>query len=251
MSSIHILNGDALNERFPIDLKGERIIARACLVDGPVKAASLEELFALRAQFLAHTYGVCTEEEYQNQTVTGFKKIQGLSPAATIYLWFEDDLFCQVNCWFVCYLLAHYTKVNKVFLVRPKEHSPYGFGKYTSEALYSLYQLRTPLQHLNEFAQLWEYYQSGAFEALKTLGEKLSPHYPFLPQTIQVQLDRIPQKGQLDRPTQSVLSIMKELNTTDFAPVFQAFCQRESRYGFGDLQVKRIFDQALLLKKKK
>lgn len=41
MSSIHILNGDALNECFPNDLKGERIIARACLVDGPVKAASL------------------------------------------------------------------------------------------------------------------------------------------------------------------------------------------------------------------
>ena len=38
---------------------------------------------------------------------------------------------------------------------------------------------------------------------------------------------------------------MEEYGTEEFAVVFQEFCRRESRYGYGDLQVKRIFDQVL------
>jgi hypothetical protein len=30
-----------------------------------------------------------------------------------------------------------------------------------------------------------------------------------------------------------------------FGTVFQEFCKRESIYGFGDLQVKRIFDEVV------
>ena len=33
---------------------------------------------------------------------------------------------------------------------------------------------------------------------------------------------------------------MKELETEEFEPVFYEFCKRESIYGFGDLQVKKL-----------
>ena len=35
---------------------------------------------------------------------------------------------------------------------------------------------------------------------------------------------------------------MKASQSTDFGTVFRIFNQQESIYGFGDLQVKRIFD---------
>jgi len=38
---------------------------------------------------------------------------------------------------------------------------------------------------------------------------------------------------------------MKELETQDFGPVFREFTKRESIYGYGDLQVKRLFDELL------
>jgi Holliday junction resolvasome RuvABC DNA-binding subunit len=36
---------------------------------------------------------------------------------------------------------------------------------------------------------------------------------------------------------------MKELETNDFGSIFRAFNERESIYGFGDLQVRRMFDK--------
>jgi hypothetical protein len=36
---------------------------------------------------------------------------------------------------------------------------------------------------------------------------------------------------------------MEDLETDEFGPVFKEFNKRESIYGFGDLQVKRIFDE--------
>ena len=47
----HILNGDALKEKFPEDLKGEIVVARECMVVGNVKGSTLEEVFQSRAQF--------------------------------------------------------------------------------------------------------------------------------------------------------------------------------------------------------
>ena len=36
---------------------------------------------------------------------------------------------------------------------------------------------------------------------------------------------------------------MDELNTEQFGLIFKEFCNRESIYGFGDLQVKRLLDE--------
>ena len=41
----------------------------------------------------------------------------------------------------------------------------------------------------------------------------------------------------------SLIQIIKELKTEEFGPVFKEFNKRESIYGFGDLQVKRLFNQ--------
>lgn len=47
------------------------------------------------------------------------------------------------------------------------------------------------------------------------------------------------------RPIQSLITIMKELDTEEFGPVLREFNKRESIYGFGDLQVKRLFDEII------
>jgi len=50
-------------------------------------------------------------------------------------------------------------------------------------------------------------------------------------------------KEKLGRPKISLIQIMNELKSEEFAPVFREFSKRESIYGFGDLQVKRLFDE--------
>ena len=115
----HILNGDALRERFPKDLPGTVIVARECLVDGPVSADNLHDLFQLRARFIAENYGDYQAKEYEHDVVREFEKMIKIPTRASVHLWFEDDLFCQVNCWFVAHLLHEHVPNCQVFLVRP------------------------------------------------------------------------------------------------------------------------------------
>ncbi len=42
---IHILNGDSLASQFSESIPGAKIIVREALIDGPVKADSLEEFW--------------------------------------------------------------------------------------------------------------------------------------------------------------------------------------------------------------
>lgn len=238
----HILNGDALKSQFPNKIEGTIIVARECLVDGTVKGNNLEELFASRSQFLSTHYGG-TEQEYYHTVVTEFHKILNIPNNTDINLWFEDDLFCQVNFWFIVSLIKKHKSTNhQVFLVRPKIHTRYGFGGLNEEELMAIYKNKLLLTELNTIAGLWKSYQNGDTQKLMDIALSLAKEYPFIKTAVKAHIDRIPTCGNLGKPTVSLLAIMNELNTQEFGKVFQEFCKREAVYGFGDLQVKRLYN---------
>lgn len=241
----HILNGDALKIQFPKELEGELIIARECLVDGSVEGETIPDVFEIRSKFISNNYNNCTIEEYYLKTVTEFDKIKSIPKDAEINLWFEDDLFCQINLWFVIYFLNQYQKNNSIFLVRPKTHTQYGFGGFNSKELNILYQNRIKLKQLEDLTSLWKTYQNNDTSLLTNLGLKLKTNYPFILNAIEAHIERIPTKDSIGRPKQSLKQIMRDLDTDEFGKVFQEFCKRESIYGYGDLQVKRLFDELI------
>ena len=238
----HILNGDALREQFPENLTGEVIIARECLVDGDVIGSDLDTLFRTRAQFISNNYDGYSVQDYFKETVPEFLKIQRIPANADINLWFEDDLFCQVNFWFVAHLLSKTAGDNQVFLVRPKAHNQYGFGALSKTELISSYDNRLALVDLNKIASLWTSYQNDDTGELIKRAQELEDIYPFILPAVEAHIERISKDGNMGRPTQALITIIKELKTEEFAPVFREFSLRESIYGFGDLQVKRLFD---------
>ena len=138
----HILNGDSLREQFPESIRENIIVARECLVDGYVKGIDSDQLFASRAKFLSQNYGG-TEQDYYQKVVPEFQKIKHINDDSDINLWFEDDLFCQVNFWFVVHLLHNKKPNNNVFLIRPESHNQYGFGGLNQAQLMSIYKNRT------------------------------------------------------------------------------------------------------------
>jgi len=239
----HILNGDSLKDQFPEKIQGETIVARECLVDGNVKGSSLAELFHSRAQFISQNYKGHKEQDYYKNTVPEFQKIQSITNNADINLWFEDDLFCQVNFWFTINLLNQCRKNNSIFLIRPKKHSQYGFGGLNKLELVSAYKNRLLLSEVDKIAKLWEIYQSDDIEKLLKTARELENKYPFILTAVKAHSQRIPKEGNLGKPSQTILQIMKELKTEEFGPIFREFSKRESIYGFGDLQVKRLFDE--------
>lgn len=238
----HILNGDALLNQLPTEISGERIVMRECLVDGEVQNIPLEQLYKLRAEFLARNYGV-SAEKYFADSVSQFEEIKRIPANTEVYLWFEDDLFCQVNLWFVAHLLFHYVRNAKIFLVRPKVHTSHGFGGLQADELTQLLAERRPLIQLDEISALWECYSNHDVKQLVDTVNRLKSNYPFIYVAVQAHLQRIPTDTFPGRPTASLIQIIKELGTADFAPVFKAFCERESIYGYGDLQVKRLLER--------
>ncbi|MUP46057.1 DUF1835 domain-containing protein [Gramella sp. BOM4] len=127
MNSIsHILNGDALKQGFPKRIPGELIIVRECLIEGDVSRRDLDGFFASRISWLGEAYNE-SRENYKRRVKQEFKKILNLDKKSEINLWFEEDLFCQVNLWFVCYLLKLIDAEN-VYLIKPESQDRYGFG---------------------------------------------------------------------------------------------------------------------------
>lgn len=242
---IHILNGDALKEQFPKQLKGEVIVCRTCLVDGDVKANSLEELYKVRSNYIAKSYPDFNSDEYYTKAVPEIEKIRGIKDKTEVNLWFEDDLFCQVNFWFVSHLLQELDSNLSINLVRPKLETPYAFGYMSQDELIKAFEEKTTIvsNELSDFSKIWVNYQNNEKELNLKIAQKLENKYPFLKPAIAADIERTPKNRQLSRPKQSLKTIVKDLNTTDFGVVFKEFCNREGIYGFGDLQVKRLFDE--------
>jgi predicted DNA-binding protein YlxM (UPF0122 family) len=240
----HILNGDSLKEQFPESISGEKIVARECLVDGDVVGESLQDLFNTRAKFLSSAYGG-TEKGYFDKTVPEFLKIEKIPNDTEINLWFEDDLFCQVNFWFVIFMLAESGSTDNVNLVRPSIDNQYAFSGMSSAALIQVYHDKKRIDQpiIQILSKFWRLYQSGDKIGMRELADQLPDDYGFVKVAIEADIDRQSINASIGRPKQTLLDIMQDLGTDDFGTIFREFNLREAIYGFGDLQVKRLLDE--------
>lgn len=238
----HILNGDALKGQFPSEIPGQLIVARECLVDGDVSGESLSEFFETRAKFLSESYPDIAFEDYAIKSIPEFEKMCAIPERASIYLWFEFDLFCQVNLWFVVWLLRQENKSQRIFLVCPDDERRCGFGGMSEEDLKRMWNCKMILSEelCNTIASLWLFYRSGNAEGIHSLiskDERLAFMLPASEAYLRCYLPEL----ENNRPKQILLEIMEEIGTIEFAPVFQQFCKRAAIYGFGDLQVYRLW----------
>lgn len=238
----HILNGDSLKEQFPHSITGEIIVVRECLVEGSVAGKEVEDLYTSRALYLSQNYGG-TQKDYYDKVVTEFNKIIAINKGSEINLWFEDDLFCQVNFWFIVSLLTQNNIDKSLFLIRPQTHNQYGFGGLHPSELIYIFKHKLALTAVDQIANLWSYYQNNAFEKLISTAQNLAPTYPFILAAVKAHIDRQPTKESEGKPTETLLKIMSDLGTEEFGPIFQEFSKRAAIYGYGDLQVKKLLDK--------
>ena len=132
-------------------------------------------------------------------------------------------------------------------LVRPETNSHYGFASYKPQDLYLLLDKRITLNtdDVNSLAKLWTYYQKNDVKSMLEIGQSLKKKMSFVLDAIYAYEASFPKPDYEGRPIESLKSIISELGTIRFGPVFKEFCQREAIYGYGDLQVKRLYDQIL------
>jgi len=253
MRRIALLNGDCLAEQLQdAELPVERIIFREALISGPVGGATWEEFWETRVGFLTQNYGA-TAQAVQEKTVAELEKIRSLADGIELSLWFEDDLFCQVNLWFVLKLLSesHNIKIYRVFPPKASSANSWkGFGNASAAALAQAYESKV-LFTSSDLAlgkTLWEAYRLGDGAQLIALSKSVSPCFRQLAEVCQAQLDRISEDPSERRPEKVILELLAK-GITDFDTLFYQFSEREGIYGFGDLQVRKLFDYLVSTKK--
>jgi hypothetical protein len=244
----NILNGDSLAYNFPdAEIEGDIIVVREGLIDGELSGDSLRDFWRSRAKYI----GV-TETEYHNSVVKEFEKIINAPDDSEFNLWFEYDLFCQVNMWFVISLINSLPIGKKVFAIYTSHLDKTsklfwnGFGPANSDELKICYANRIPLSEadMSFGQQLWEAYKIGNLEVLINLSKHQSLVFPYLEEVVQAHVDRFPKDGTKGRPEKVIEDITKNIST-DFQTVFQEFWNRESIYGFGDIQLKSVYDKVI------
>lgn len=241
---VHILNGDALRERFPGSLAGRQIVARECLVDGDVEGNTLEQVGRSREEFLLAVYGVPVQE-YQEHSLAELKKIQSIPNGEEIALWFEDDLFCQVNLWFVCWLLDESGRDHTLYLVRPPADSPYSFAHADEAGLQACLEARQSVSSAERsaFAGMWRAYQYEDRIAMHRLATGPLQAFDFLLPVIDAEVSRYRDESGWSPMERAVAEIIQKDPGGDFPAHFATFSRAFPIYGLGDLQFKRVWEE--------
>ena len=87
-------------------------------------------------------------------------------------------------------------------------------------------------------------YKNRNLEELTNLSKHQSLAFPYLQEVVKAHVDRFPRDGTKGRPERVIEDITKNIST-DFHEVFKEFWNRESIYGFGDSQLKHLYDKVI------
>jgi len=244
----NILNGDSLADSFPeTKIGGNIIVVREAFIDGNLLGDNLHEFWQSRAKYMG-----LTEGEYYNSIVKEFEKITNAPDDSDFNLWFEYDLFCQVNMWFVIALINSLSIKKTVYAVytsyldRTSKQFWNGFGPANPGELAMCFANRVFLDKVNlKLGQdLWTAYKNADPEELIHLAKNQTAAFPYLQEVIKAHVDRFPKDGRKGRPEKVIEEIIRNVST-DFHTVCKEFWDRESIYGFGDIQIKHLYDKVM------
>jgi hypothetical protein len=213
-------------------------------MDGPVTDIPDESYWNQRAQYIAATYDT-TGQEYGERFLRQIEKLKHVKQDDEVYLWFEDDLFCQVNMWFAVRVLSNVgiTNLYRVF-PEPDDLQWMGFGKSDATELQQCFLRATPFEagDIEFISKLWSAYVNQDRNELIRIGTMKCGGIRFLDQVIQAHVDRLQVNGTGSRPKRVLQEIIAGGAKT-FPEIFSQFYLREGIYGYGDEQVKNMLDE--------
>jgi hypothetical protein len=258
---LHIHNGDsAAGTAKKSDIPGEHLAWREALVCGPAPAGLSEvEFRRVRARHLADAYGV-ELEKCRNELREQEEALSRFSDHEEVVLWFECDLFCEIQLIYLLDWFAHrdlgQTKLSLICIAEfPGVEVFHGLGQLNEAQLASLFPQRQSVTaaQLQLGSKAWAAYSSSNPKEIESLLESDLAALPFLKSALVKHLRRFPST---DNGLGRIGNVSLELVAKgygNFRSLFPAFIRREPEYGFGDaqlyLELKRLTNaKAPLLK---
>jgi len=238
----HILNGDALKKGFPIELiGGEVIVIREAFIEGPVSDQYGSAFWLSRKNYIEKAYGE-SDTTYDKNVMSELNRLQQISVSDVVYLWFEDDLFCQCNMWFVVNYILHSS--HPVFYrVFPEADDVtwMGFGRADRETLFQYYNQAIKLNQddVSHIDKLWKALVANDRKKLEELSHVECTGIRFQEEVIHAQLDLATDGSNPGRPQHTLSKLMND-GPHSFYELYAKFIQTEGIYGFGDSQVRNM-----------
>lgn len=243
---LHILNGDSTHTIFEkSSLPGDVVIWREMLCEGAVvNDVGSDQFWKERYSYFANELGI-EKLDYFDKTIKEIIRLEDVSNYNEVVLWFEYDLFCQVNLMALCsYLLKSYRKDVKYYLVctgKEKEKSQLQtLADYLPNEYQNLYQKKTKLSRNDLlFAQnVWETYVLNDIDTLKDFNFDKNKKFIYLQDAINQHIQRFHTEIGLNQIDKTILAFINSgiHDKKELIKTLLYWQKEETVYGFGDLQ---------------
>jgi len=240
----HIHNGESTAATLrEFGFPGEHYAFQEVFMTGPTPSGlSPDDWLTTRANHLSAAYDL-NFKDCRNNLLNQEATLQKCAAHEETILWFEHDLFCQIN---LIYLLDWFAKrsfeKNKLSLICigefPRVEDFRGLGQLTGEQLASLFDGRRQVteRELGLAGQAWAAYCSTDPHDIVRLIEGDTSALPFLKNALVLHLARFPSVSNgLGRIENTALELISR-GAIDFKSLFPRFAKGEPVYGLGDSQ---------------
>lgn len=206
--ALHITNGDSAGDMLAdLNLPGEVVAWRDVLHDGPVPATAARALAEVRAGFIANCGWGDYVDVLQDFTSRD-EKLQRLDSSTEVVLWFEHDLYDQLQ---LCQVIARLAASGhaRCCLINPGKHLTY----HSLQELSLLYKNRSRLsaEQIADGSGAWLAFISPQPTGLQDLLEDKAAHLPFLKPALFRLIEEYPDaENGLARSQQQILECLCE-----------------------------------------
>lgn len=246
-SLLHITNGDSFTEKLKsLKLKGDIITWREMLCEGKTLTnVGSESFWKTRFEFLNKNYKV-TKSWFIEKTLKEYRSLCNHKQQDEIVLWFEYDLFCQINMIAVLSWLKTNRKYAQIYLVcsgkEDETDKLYGLSDLNDEQLLALYKNKVALSQDDiEYADyVWQLYCSDNPIRLENLTDYSDFQFDYLSDAIHTHLHRFPSiKNGLNEMENNILQIAFDKRPATKKSFLLEILQNQGFLGFGDSQYER------------
>ncbi|NQY05477.1 MAG: DUF1835 domain-containing protein [Flavobacteriaceae bacterium] len=254
---LHITNGDSTTEILKkLGFKGEIITWREMLCEGRTTTdVGSEGFWKSRFNFFSSTYKV-TKRSFIDKTVKEFRNLCNQKTQDEIVLWFEYDLFCQINMLaMISWLKTHRKGAHITLVCSGKEDNTkklYGLGELSKDQIINLFEKRISLTIDDiEYADyMWHLYCSDSPLQMQTHARFNASQFRYLTEALETHLKRFPSiKNGLNDLENTILTTAVSKKHKTKEDLVKTLLKNPNYYGFGDIQYfKKLDDLKVLFK---
>ena len=196
-SLLHVTNGESAGNTLRQTALGGAVLSwEDVLHEGPVPALPRQELLRTRAQFLADC-GWGSHQALLSSLERRDRQLLGaLRDGLHVVLWFEHDLYDQLQLLDVLALAETVEAAPELIVVdsMPGKHSFAGLGELTASELETLWpsRIRVARAALQAAASAWAAFQAPEPTALAKWATRETPHLPLLAPALRRLLEELP-----------------------------------------------------------